>query len=70
MGEIVLHALPPVCDGRSRVLVLGTMPSPASRAAGFYYGHPRNRFWRALADAAGEPAPEGAEARRASVVAQ
>lgn len=65
MGEIVLHALPPVCDGRSRVLVLGTMPSPASRAAGFYYGHPRNRFWRALADAAGEPAPEGAEARRA-----
>lgn len=44
----VEHTIPPVFDGRSRVLVLGTMPSPASRAAGFYYAHPQNRFWRVM----------------------
>ncbi|MFR8530357.1 MAG: uracil-DNA glycosylase family protein [Anaeromassilibacillus sp.] len=26
------------------------MPSPKSRAVGFYYSHPQNRFWRVLAD--------------------
>ena len=30
------HPLEPVFDARSRVLVLGTMPSPKSREAGFY----------------------------------
>lgn len=44
----VIHTIPPIYDGRSRVLVLGTMPSPASREAGFYYGHPQNRFWRVI----------------------
>lgn len=44
----VSHAIEPVYDERSRVLVLGTMPSPASREVGFYYGHPRNRFWRVM----------------------
>jgi len=60
----VTHPFPPCFDGNSRVLILGTMPSPASRAAGFYYGHPRNRFWPALAAIFGEPCPGGADARR------
>ena len=47
-GSRVVHTIDPVFDAQSRVLVLGTMPSPASRAAGFYYGHPRNRFWRVM----------------------
>lgn len=64
--ERVEHAIPPVFDGRSRALVLGSMPSPASRAAGFYYGHPRNRFWPVMAAVFGEPdVPQGAEERRA-----
>ena len=29
----------------SRILFLGTMASPASRSQGFFYMHPRNRFW-------------------------
>lgn len=45
----VEHPLAPVYDERSRVLVLGTMPSPASRATGFYYNHPQNRFWSVMA---------------------
>lgn len=41
----------------SRILVLGSFPSVQSRAMGFYYGNPRNRFWTTLAAFAGEPAP-------------
>mgnify|MGYP000442869762 CR=1 FL=1 len=50
MAEYVTHTLEPLYDGESRVLILGTMPSPKSRAVGFYYSHPQNRFWRVLAD--------------------
>lgn len=41
----VIHEIGPVWNTESRILFLGTMPSPASRLAGFYYMHPRNRFW-------------------------
>lgn len=44
MAERVLHPLEPVADAGSRVLLLGTMPSPKSREAGFYYAHPRTGF--------------------------
>ncbi|MBM6868273.1 DNA-deoxyinosine glycosylase [Collinsella tanakaei] len=47
-AQRVIHTIDPVFDGRSHVLVLGTMPSPASRQVGFYYGHPQNRFWRVM----------------------
>lgn len=45
----VVHPIEPLYNSQSRVLVLGTMPSPKSREAGFYYAHPQNRFWRVLA---------------------
>jgi hypoxanthine-DNA glycosylase len=40
-----LHALPPVIDARTRLLILGSLPSAKSLAAGEYYGNPRNQFW-------------------------
>jgi len=43
------HPIAPVYDAHSRVLLLGSFPSPKSRAQGFYYMHPQNRFWRVLA---------------------
>lgn len=46
--ERIGHTIEPVFDERSEVLVLGPSPSPASREAGFFYGHPQNRFWRVL----------------------
>ena len=55
--EHIEHGIAPVFDGRSEVLVLGTMPSPASREAAFFYGHPQNRFWRVLAALFDEPVP-------------
>ncbi len=65
--QSVEHGIPPVFDGRSEVLVLGTMPSPKSREAGFFYGHPQNRFWRVLAALFDEPVPEG-NAERADLL--
>ena len=60
----VTHEIQPVFDSRSRVLLLGTMPSPASREQGFYYGHPQNRFWRVLAAIFNEPAPRTIDEKR------
>jgi TDG/mug DNA glycosylase family protein len=56
--------LAPVCDGQSRVLILGTMPSPKSREVGYHYGNPQNRFWRVMAALWGEEPPRGREACR------
>lgn len=65
MPERIFHTIPPVFDSRSRILILGTMPSPKSREEGFFYAHPQNRFWRILAELFEEPLPVGREARRA-----
>ena len=43
--QIVSHPLKPIYNKHSKVLILGTMPSPKSKEVGFYYGHPKNRFW-------------------------
>lgn len=44
----VKHTLKPIYDKSSKVLVLGSLPSVKSREIGFYYGHPKNRFWSTL----------------------
>jgi len=54
---LVTHAFQPVYDCRSRLLILGTMPSPQSVRHGFYYSHPQNRFWPLLAHLLQEPLP-------------
>ena len=63
--EHLTHTIPPTYDEHSRVLVLGSFPSPKSRSYGFNYGHPQNRFWRVLAELAGEELPASVEDRRA-----
>ena len=44
----VKHTLKPIYDESSKVLILGSLPSVKSREIGFYYGHPKNRFWSTL----------------------
>lgn len=56
-GDTARHNIAPVYDGNSRVLILGSFPSVASRASGFFYGHPQNRFWRVIAAVCGEEVP-------------
>lgn len=60
-SERIIHAFAPVFSGESRVLILGTMPSPKSRLLGFYYSHPRNRFWPVMARIFAEDAPKTPE---------
>jgi hypoxanthine-DNA glycosylase len=54
---LIVHPWEPVFDSNSRVLILGTIPSPKSRENGFYYGHPQNSFWQTLGAVTGEGAP-------------
>ena len=61
----IIHPLKPVFDADSRVLILGTMPSPRSREVGFYYGHPQNRFWKVMAQLFNEALPTDTEERTA-----
>ena len=62
------HPFPPLYDARSRVLILGSFPSIASREAAFFYGHPQNRFWRVLAALFGEAVPQTIDEKRALVL--
>ena len=59
-----MHSIPPTFDEHSRVLVLGSFPSPKSREGQFNYGHPQNRFWRVLAQLAGEELPTTNDEKR------
>ena len=58
----------PVFDENSRVLILGSFPSVKSRAQGFYYGNPQNKFWRTLGAFFHEEPPKDVEGRRAYVL--
>lgn len=62
------HGFEPVFDARSRVLILGSFPSEASRKNNFYYGNAHNRFWRVVAACLGEPEPCTAEEKRAMLL--
>lgn len=42
------HIFEPIIYAESKILILGSFPSIASREQGFYYAHPRNRFWQVL----------------------
>ena len=64
----VTHAFQPIYDDNSRVLILGTMPSPQSVKNGFYYSHPQNRFWPLLSTLFNEPLPTTPEEKAALVL--
>ena len=55
----------PVYDQNSKILILGTMPSPKSIDYGFYYGHPQNRFWKILPFLLGVDYPNTIEEKKA-----
>ncbi len=55
----------PIWDAQAKILILGTYPSPLSRQQGFYYGHPRNRFWPLLSALLGCPLPQSVPEKKA-----
>lgn len=44
---------PPIARPDARILILGSLPSERSLAAGEYYAHPQNAFWRIMREIVG-----------------
>lgn len=62
------HPFPPVYDSQSKILILGSFPSVKSRETNFFYGHPRNRFWKVIARIVGEEVPTTIEEKKAMLL--
>lgn len=60
----VEHAFEPVYDENSKVLILGSFPSVKSREQNFYYGHPRNRFWKVISSLTETELPTNIEEKK------
>ena len=63
-GTAQVHTIAPVYNENSRILILGSFPSVKSREQGFFYGHPRNRFWKVLAGITEAPVPVAVEEKK------
>lgn len=62
---MIEHSINPVYNEQSEILILGSFPSVKSREAGFFYGHPRNRFWQVLSTVFGVEKPLTIEQKKA-----
>ena len=62
--SMIVHPFPPVYDEYSEILILGSFPSVKSREEQFFYGHPKNRFWKVLSAVFEFPVPESVEDKR------
>ena len=57
----------PVAAPDAHTLILGSMPSVQSLAQGFYYAHPRNAFWRIMAEIFDCPLPQTIDGKKALI---
>ena len=62
------HPIPPLYNGDSEILILGSFPSVKSRETMFFYGHPQNRFWKVMAKVYESDEPKTIEEKRAFVL--
>ena len=63
--EHIVHPFPPLYDEKSRILILGSLPSVKSREQMFFYGHPQNRFWKVISRVLGEKLPVTIDEKKA-----
>ena len=68
MTDERLIGFPPVYADDARVLILGSMPSVESLRQNFYYAHPRNVFWRMIAEILGEAPPTDVESKKQMLI--
>ena len=61
----MIYSFKPIYDKNSKILILGSMASVESLKQGFYYMHPRNRFWSTMAKITGKPVPESIDGKSA-----
>ncbi|MDO5062227.1 MAG: DNA-deoxyinosine glycosylase [Peptostreptococcaceae bacterium] len=62
---MLIHSIPPTYDEGSRILILGSFPSEASRKQEYFYGHPQNRFWKVLSAVFEDKLPGSIEEKKA-----
>ena len=60
----VSHSFPIFINDDSKILILGSFPSVKSRELGFYYSHPRNRFFLVLSNIFNEKCPVSIDERK------
>lgn len=66
-----IQSFAPIAAPDARCLILGSIPGKASLAAGEYYAHPRNLFWRIIAELLQcEPFPDYVSKTRALLEAR
>ncbi len=63
--KTITHPFRPLFQADSKILILGSFPSVKTREYGFFYGHPRNRFWPLLERIFGVKLSTDIEERRA-----
>ena len=59
--HLLFHPFKPIIFEDSEILILGTFPSIKSFENDFYYGHPKNQFWKILALIFNENEPNSIE---------
>lgn len=69
-GGYHVHPVPPLYDNRSKILILGSFPSPKSREGNFFYHHPQNRFWRVMAAITGLPQPQNIDQKKQLILSR
>lgn len=65
---MIVHPISPLYNEKSEILILGSFPSVRSREEGFFYGHPRNRFWSVMAKICNAPVPLSVEEKTSLIL--
>jgi len=50
MQNQIKTSFPPIANAETSILILGSLPGDKSLEFQEYYAHPRNRFWRVIAE--------------------
>ena len=60
----MIYSFEPIYNKDSKILILGSMASVKSLEMGFYYMHPRNRFWSTISKVVGKQVPDDIDGKR------